>query len=130
MRRSAALIVFSLMQRASRADGREKKLSLPGYRLKFPQDGDGARRERDAMRALHLHFLARYRPNARVQIEFRPFRRAKLAGPHKGQGEQFERCPRFRRAIIARDGAKKPAKGFGLDDRGAMVDDGGGKSAL
>ena len=57
------------------------------------------------MRALHLHFFAGYRPNGGVEIEFRPFRRAKLAGAHEGQGEQFERRPRFRRAVIAGDGA-------------------------
>ena len=93
---------------------------MSGYRLKFPQDGDGAGRERDAMRALHFHFFARYRPDGRVEIEFRPFRRAKLAGANKGQGEQFERRPRFRRAVIGRDGAEQPAERLGLDDRGAM----------
>ena len=57
------------------------------------------------MRALHFHFFGRNRPNARVQIKFSPFRRAKLAGANESQGKQFERGPRFRRAVIAGEGA-------------------------
>ncbi len=56
------------------------------------------------MRALHLHFLARYRPDGRVKIKFGPFRRTKLAGPNKGQSGQFERRPCFRRALVSRNG--------------------------
>ena len=100
-RRKAALIVFSDMQRAAeRIDGK-RNFPPPVIALKLAQDRHGARRQRDAMRALHFHLFGRYRPNARVQIEFRPFRRAKLAGAHESQGEQFERRPCFRSALIA-----------------------------
>jgi|GEM_PF-5815620 hypothetical protein len=75
------------------------------------------------MRPAHLHFFRRYRPDTRFKIGIRPLRRAKLAGPHaKVQGEQFERRLRFLRAVIGGDGPEKPAKGFGLDDGGAMLD--------
>ena len=56
-RRKAALIVFSDMQRAAeRIDGKRnfpRRLSL-----KLAQDRHGARRQRDAMRALHFIFSA------------------------------------------------------------------------
>src|ERR1700730_18924584 len=74
------------------------------------------------MRAFLLRFFGRYRPDASCQVEFRPFRRAKLTGPDEGQGEQFERCPRFRRAVIVRDYAKKAAERLGLDNRRAVPD--------
>jgi hypothetical protein len=64
----------------------EKEFSAAGYRLEFPQDSDGARRERNAVRTLHLHLFGRYRPDGRVQIELGPLGRAKLAGPHESQG--------------------------------------------
>ena len=80
------MIVFSLMQRAAERIGRKKEFSVAGYPLKLAQDRDGLRRQRDAMRALHFHFFGWNRPNSGVQIEFRPFRRAKFAGANKGQG--------------------------------------------
>ena len=52
-------------------------------------------------------------PYAGCKFELRPFRRAKLAGAHEGECEQFERRPRSRCALIALDIAKKPSKAFG-----------------
>ena len=78
---------------------------MASYDLKLAQDRHGARRQRDAMRALHLHLFCGYRPNGGVEIEFHPFRGAKLTGAHESQGEQFERRPGFRRTVIAGDRA-------------------------
>jgi hypothetical protein len=42
--------------------------------VKLVEDGDGARRDWDPMRAAHLHLLSRYAPDRAFQIEFTPFR--------------------------------------------------------
>ena len=81
------------------------------------------------MRALHFHLCSRDFPNDSRKFELCPFRRAKFAGANESEGEQFERRPCFRRAVIVRDGAKKPSKGIRLDDSSAMVDDGRGEGA-
>ena len=67
---------FSLMQRVGVRNGREKEPSSAGYGLKVAQNRAGLRRQRDTMWPAHFSFSRRYRPNARVQVEFRPFRRA------------------------------------------------------
>ncbi len=65
------------------------------------------------MWALHFHLCSGDFPNAGRKVEISPFRRAKLAGANESEREQFERRPRFRCALVVRDGAKKTAKAFG-----------------
>jgi len=86
---------FVAREEYRRADGRENELSSARYRVKLAQNSDGARSKRNAMWATHFRFLARERPNGRVQIKFRPLRCTQLAGANESQRDKFERGPRF-----------------------------------
>jgi len=65
------------------------------------------------MREFHLHLFAGDRPDGRVEVELDPFGRAKLAGPNESEREQFERRPRFRRAVIGAIARNSAPKAFG-----------------
>ena len=52
-------------------------------------------------------------PKRGVEIEFRPFRRAKLSGAHEGKGEQFERGKRLGGTPYADMERRSAPKAFG-----------------
>ncbi len=71
------------------------------------------------MRLAHFHPLGGNRPDCRVQIEFRPFGRAQLSGPHHRQGQELQRRESFGRALVRVQRPQQSAEGFGVDNRRA-----------
>jgi hypothetical protein len=96
---------------------------------KAAQQYDRLFRQRDPMRAAHLHFLGWNRPKRAVQIDLGPFGASQFAGPHKGQCEQLQSKPNFRHAVIVVDRSEQSAEGLRLDDCGAVANDGRGQGA-
>jgi hypothetical protein len=77
------------------------------------------------VRLAHFHLASRDIPYPRVQIDFFPFRMAKLAGANENVGRelQCQLCQAL--ALIAINGAQQFAHALGIGDR-AVVCDGGG----
>ena len=113
--------MFSRHAARLRADRRENEFSAARYPLKLAQDRHRARRQRDAMRAFHFHLFGRNRPNAPVEIEFRPFGGAQLPGADESQRQQLQRRAGFGRALIVCNGAQQASKSLGLNDRRPMA---------
>ncbi len=73
----------------ARSIGRENIATIPGDAVKLAQQGNGAERQRNAMRPSHLHLRGRDRPNCAIEIDLTPFRRTNLPRSRKGQCRQL-----------------------------------------
>src|SRR5277367_119687 len=95
--------------------------------MRVLQHGEGLTRERDAMRAAHLHALWWDRPNGRLEIDLRPLGATQFTGPDESKGKQLEAIPDFGSPVVPVDRPQQAAKPLGINDSGAMPDDWGGK---
>ena len=91
MRRSAALIVFSLM--GSPCEGsRKDPVSTTRQQMQLLQGGDRLGGQRNNVHAPGLHLTGGDSPFGQLEVDLLPFRLAKLTGSHEEQGREPQRA--------------------------------------